>query len=180
MGDNRNDSTDSRVLGCLDEHNIIGRVIVRLAPDFGTVDYCIFWSPHFYGEYHHIIFLGIGKLHIPYCFPGAGSSRRCSNCRYPPAPNLPCPGRFGLCYKPPSPLHRMKKGTHRCKRRSRRRRYSDRRSTGCLCCRWYSRALPLPKSLQEDWSRASPGPPMWRTEADSTVCRTGDPGWRIA
>ena len=38
MGDNRNDSTDSRVLGCLDEHNIIGRVIVRLAPEFGTVD----------------------------------------------------------------------------------------------------------------------------------------------
>ncbi len=38
MGDNRNDSTDSRVLGCLDEHYIIGRVIVRLAPDFGTVD----------------------------------------------------------------------------------------------------------------------------------------------
>ncbi len=38
MGDNRNDSTDSRVLGCLDEHNIIGRVIVRLAPNFGTVD----------------------------------------------------------------------------------------------------------------------------------------------
>lgn len=38
MGDNRNDSTDSRVLGCMEEHNIIGRVIVRLAPDFGTVD----------------------------------------------------------------------------------------------------------------------------------------------
>ena len=38
MGDNRNDSTDSRMLGCLDEHNIIGRVIVRLAPEFGTVD----------------------------------------------------------------------------------------------------------------------------------------------
>ncbi len=38
MGDNRNDSTDSRVLGCLDEHYIIGRVIVRLAPDFGTVE----------------------------------------------------------------------------------------------------------------------------------------------
>jgi len=38
MGDNRNDSTDSRVLGCLDEHNIIGRVIVRLAAEFGTVD----------------------------------------------------------------------------------------------------------------------------------------------
>ncbi|MBR2914363.1 MAG: signal peptidase I [Clostridia bacterium] len=38
MGDNRNDSTDSRVLGCLDEHNIIGRVIVRLAPEFGMVD----------------------------------------------------------------------------------------------------------------------------------------------
>ncbi|MBQ5842694.1 MAG: signal peptidase I [Clostridia bacterium] len=38
MGDNRNDSTDSRVIGCLDEHNIIGRVIVRLAPEFGTVD----------------------------------------------------------------------------------------------------------------------------------------------
>lgn len=38
MGDNRNDSTDSRVLGCMDEHNIIGRVIVRLAPNFGTVD----------------------------------------------------------------------------------------------------------------------------------------------
>lgn len=38
MGDNRNDSTDSRVLGCLEEHNIIGRVIIRLGPNFGKVD----------------------------------------------------------------------------------------------------------------------------------------------
>lgn len=38
MGDNRNDSKDSRVLGCLEEHNIIGRVIIRLGPNFGKVD----------------------------------------------------------------------------------------------------------------------------------------------
>jgi len=38
MGDNRNYSTDSRVLGCLEEHNIIGRVIIRLGPNFGKVD----------------------------------------------------------------------------------------------------------------------------------------------
>lgn len=38
MGDNRNDSRDSRVLGCLEEHNIIGRVIIRLGPNFGKVD----------------------------------------------------------------------------------------------------------------------------------------------
>ena len=38
MGDNRNDSTDSRVLGCMEEHYIIGRVVLRLFPDFGTVD----------------------------------------------------------------------------------------------------------------------------------------------
>lgn len=38
MGDNRNDSRDSRVIGCLEEHNIIGRVIIRLFPAFGKVN----------------------------------------------------------------------------------------------------------------------------------------------
>lgn len=38
MGDNRNDSKDSRLLGCMDAHNIIGRVVLRLYPDFGKVE----------------------------------------------------------------------------------------------------------------------------------------------
>ncbi len=38
MGDNRNHSTDSRVLGEIGANRILGRVIIRVAPNFGTVD----------------------------------------------------------------------------------------------------------------------------------------------
>ncbi|NCA68472.1 MAG: signal peptidase I [Clostridia bacterium] len=40
MGDNRNGSTDSRVLGCIDKRNILGKVIYRVFPikTFGKVN----------------------------------------------------------------------------------------------------------------------------------------------
>lgn len=40
MGDNRNGSTDSRVLGCIDQRNILGKVVFRIFPldVFGKVD----------------------------------------------------------------------------------------------------------------------------------------------
>ncbi len=40
MGDNRNNSRDSRdiTVGQIEEHNIIGRVIIRVAPFFGVVE----------------------------------------------------------------------------------------------------------------------------------------------
>ena len=37
LGDNRGGSLDSRLLGCQPIENVVGRVIVRLAPDFGKV-----------------------------------------------------------------------------------------------------------------------------------------------
>lgn len=38
MGDNRNNSLDSRKYGFFEYHEIVGRVIIRLAPRFGTVE----------------------------------------------------------------------------------------------------------------------------------------------
>lgn len=40
LGDNRDNSTDSRFFGCVDEESIIGRVLLRIYPfsSFGTVD----------------------------------------------------------------------------------------------------------------------------------------------
>jgi signal peptidase I len=38
MGDNRNNSKDSRELGQFSENDILGRVIFRVFPDFGKVD----------------------------------------------------------------------------------------------------------------------------------------------
>lgn len=40
MGDNRFDSLDSRILGCYDQRQILGKVLLRLTPlnKFGTVD----------------------------------------------------------------------------------------------------------------------------------------------
>lgn len=38
MGDNRNHSTDSRALGEIGENRILGRVIIRLYPNFGSVE----------------------------------------------------------------------------------------------------------------------------------------------
>lgn len=38
MGDNRNGSTDSRKIGEIHKNNIIGKVILRLTPNFGGVD----------------------------------------------------------------------------------------------------------------------------------------------
>jgi signal peptidase I len=40
MGDNRNGSTDSRVLGCIDKRNILGKVVFRVYPmsGFGKVE----------------------------------------------------------------------------------------------------------------------------------------------
>ena len=40
MGDHRNHSTDSRAFGCVDERNILGRVVLRLFPfsSFGKVE----------------------------------------------------------------------------------------------------------------------------------------------
>ena len=40
MGDNRNNSKDSRSreYGEMDENRILGRVIIRITPDFGKVD----------------------------------------------------------------------------------------------------------------------------------------------
>lgn len=37
MGDNRNNSTDSRMIGEISENGILGRVIIRLYPNFGKV-----------------------------------------------------------------------------------------------------------------------------------------------
>ena len=37
MGDNRNASNDSRYFGEVDCNAIVGKVILRLAPDFGGV-----------------------------------------------------------------------------------------------------------------------------------------------
>lgn len=38
MGDNRYNSSDSRVLGPVDTRDIIGKVVFRLMPEFGTVE----------------------------------------------------------------------------------------------------------------------------------------------
>ena len=38
MGDNRNGSSDGRVLGTVEEKYIIGKVLLRLIPDFGVVE----------------------------------------------------------------------------------------------------------------------------------------------
>lgn len=38
MGDNRNHSTDSRALGEIGSNRILGRVVLRITPNFGTVD----------------------------------------------------------------------------------------------------------------------------------------------
>lgn len=38
MGDNRNNSLDSRKYGFFEYHEIVGRVVIRLAPRFGTVE----------------------------------------------------------------------------------------------------------------------------------------------
>lgn len=37
LGDNRGGSLDSRLLGCQPIENVVGRVIVRISPDFGKV-----------------------------------------------------------------------------------------------------------------------------------------------
>ena len=37
MGDNRNGSSDGRHVGCLEEERIIGRVLIRVSPEFGRV-----------------------------------------------------------------------------------------------------------------------------------------------
>lgn len=37
MGDNRNGSSDSRMLGAIDERYILGKVFFRLVPDFGVI-----------------------------------------------------------------------------------------------------------------------------------------------
>lgn len=38
MGDNRNNSLDSRYYGLFEYHEIVGRVVLRLSPRFGTVE----------------------------------------------------------------------------------------------------------------------------------------------